>query len=320
MDSQRTIQSPLPVQLAEFDEPRTPLVPLIAVVLAVILAALIGWLFGGHLAKEPPAAQAPTDRIAAVGPIRLDVDGDWMPTRATGELAQMKVQDLAVFAPAAGLPGRTWVARAQADGPTLVPAAVRERLAAPLGKPQRASMAGHAAWSYGTLALRSGAQLELAVLPTAAGMMLVGCEAEKTWWSTVSGCTRSIRAVGGAPAVTPGADLAFRARVRAVVPDLNHARARAGKRLNRARTPGAQQAAALKLAAAHRAAAVALQPVTPSSGPARNVLGRLGATATAYRALAGAAGKHSRARYGKARKRVRKAEAALRTALHRATA
>jgi hypothetical protein len=320
MDSQRTIQSPLPVQLAEFDEPRTPLMPLIAVILTVILAALIGWLFGGHLAKEPPAAQAPSDRIAAVGPIRLDVDGDWMPTRATGELAQMDVQDLAVFAPAAGLPGRTWVALAKADGPTLVPASIRSRLAAPLGKPQRASMAGHAAWSYGTLALRSGGQLELAVLPTAAGMMLVGCEAEKTWWSTVAGCTPSVRAVGGAATVTPGADIAFRARLRAVVPDLNHARARAGKRLNRARTPGAQRVAALKLAAAHRTAASALQPVAPSSGPARKVLGRLGATATAYRALAVAAGKHSRARYGKARKRVRQAEAALRTALSRATA
>lgn len=320
MDVHRTVQSPLPVQLAEFDEPRTPLMPLIAVVLTVILAALLGWMFGGQLAKEPPVAKAPSDRIAAVGPLRLDVAGDWLPTKATGAIAQMDVQDIAVFAPAAGLPGRTWVARARADGPTLVPASVRARLAAPLGKPQRASMAGHAAWSYGVVGLREGGRLELAVLPTAAGVMLVGCEAELTWWSTVSGCTRAIRAVGGATAITPASDLPFRARVRAVVPALNHARTRGAKGLARARTPGRQRAAALKLATAHRAAASRLAPVTPAAGPGRQVLGRLRATAAAYTALARAAGKHSRVRYGKARMGVRRTEAALRIALRRSTA
>jgi hypothetical protein len=320
MDAHRTVQSPLPVQLAEFDEPRTPLLPLLAVILTVLLAALLGWTFGGRLTKDPAVVQAPSDRIAAVGPLRLDVNGDWIPTRATGALTQMGVKDLAVFAPVAGLPGRTWIARGPVDGPTLVPAAVRARLAAPLGKPQLASMAGRAAWSYGTVQLRSGGQLELAVLPTAAGVMLVGCEAEKTWWSTVSGCTRAIRAVGGATTITPGPDLAFRDRVRQVVPSLNTVRARAGKRLAKARTPGGQRVAALKLARAHVAAAAALKPVTPVTGAAPKVIARLGATAGAYKALAAAAGKHNRARYGKARKRVKQAEVALRAALGRATA
>jgi hypothetical protein len=320
MDAHRTIHSPLPVQLAEFDEPRTPILSIVAVVLTVVLAALLGWLFGGRLAKQPPVAQAPSDRIAAVGPLRLDVDGDWLPTPATGALAQMGVKNITVFAPVAGLPGRTWIARAPADGPTLVPAGVRARLAAPLGKPQRATMAGRAAWSYGTVALRDGSQLELAVLPTAAGMLLVGCEAQKTWRSTVSGCTRSIRAVGGATAIAPAPDLAFRNRVRRVVPALNTARVRGSKRLAHARIPGAQRAAALKLARAHRAAAAALRPVTPSSGAARKVVQRLMATAGAYQALATAAGRHARPRYAAARKRVRRAEAALRVVLRRATA
>jgi hypothetical protein len=320
MDAHRTIQSPLPVQLAEFDEPRTPLLPVIAVILTVILGALLGWLFGGHLAQDPPVAKAPSDRIAAVGPLRLDVDGDWTPTRATGALTQMDVKDIAVFAPAAGLPGRTWVARARADGPTLVPASVRARLAAPLGPPQRASMAGRAAWSYGTVALRDGGRLELAVLPTDAGVLLVGCEAQLTWWSTVAGCTRAIRAVGGAAAIMPGPDLAFRERVRTVVPALNQARSRGAKRLARARTPGGQRREALKLATAHATAAAALAPVTPAGGPARKVLGGLRATAGAYAALGAAAGEHARARYVEARKRVRHNEAALRTALRRSTA
>jgi hypothetical protein len=180
--------------------------------------------------------------------LQLELDGAWSPVPAKGELAALGVRNLDVFAPVAGLPGRAWIARAPAGDRTLVPASVRARLTKPLGKPQRTSIAGHTAWSYGTVGLRSGGQLELSVLPTSAGMMLIGCEARKSWWSTVTGCTRSVRAVGGASTVLPSGALPFRARVGRVLSELNRKRLWAGRALLHARTPGGQRAAALRIA------------------------------------------------------------------------
>jgi hypothetical protein len=320
MDVQRTAQSPLPVQLAGFEEPRTQVSQVVAAVLAIALAGTLGWMLGGRLTQEPPVQAAPAERIASLGPLRFDLDGTWAPVPAKGELARMGVRDLDVFAPVAGLPGRSWIARAPAHDRTLVPAGIRARLAQPLGAPQRATVAGHAAWSYGTLALRSGGRLELTVLPSTAGMVLVGCEAANAWWNTVAGCTRSVRALGGATALAPAADVAFRARVGNVVRVLNRKRLWAGRALRRARKPAGQRAAALRLARANRAAATALAPVVPKRGHAADVVRRLGASAAAYHALGYAAGRRWRSRYAAARKRAHRADATLRQALRRATA
>jgi hypothetical protein len=317
MDAHRTAQSPLPVQLAGFEEPRMPVLPVIAAILGIAIAAALGWMLGGRLTAEPPVATAPNDQLASLGPLRFDVDGSWAPVAATGRTG---VRDVAVFAPVAGLPGRTWIARAPADDQTLVPAGIQARLARPLGTPQRAPVAGHAAWSYGTLPLRSGGSLELTVLPTTGGVVLVGCEAATSWWSTVAGCSRSVRAIGGATALKPAANLPFRAHVGKVVRVLNRKRLWAERALLRARTPGGQRAAALRLARAHRAAAAALAPLVPKRGRAADVVRRLGTSAAAYHALGYAAGRHWRARYAAARKRAHRADAALRQALRRATA
>jgi hypothetical protein len=320
MDARRTAQSPLPVQLADFEEPRMPILPVVAALLVVLVAAAIGWALGGQLTKEPPVPAVPSERLAALGPLHFDLDGAWTPVAAKGELADMRVRELRVFAPVAGLPGRTWIARAPATDRTLVPTSIRDRLAKPLGPPQKTIVAGHTAWSYGTLALRSGEQLELTVLPTSAGMVLFGCEASKAWWSTVTGCARSVRAVGGASTVLPSAALPFQHRIGKVVTVLNRKRRYAGRALLHAHTPAGQSAAALRIAAAHRAAAAALAPLAPKSGAPAALLRRLRASAAAYGALGHAAARHDRPRYAAARHRAHRADAALRKALHRATA
>lgn len=310
---------PLTGHLTEDDGPRQPLLPLVATLAAIAVAGLAGWFIGGALSRTPAAPQAPAERTAVVGPLRLRLDGAWSPIAASGALKAMRVQDLSAFAPAAGVPGRVWIARARADGPSLVPGSVRARFAAPPAKPARAVLGGQAAWTYPAAALRGGGRLELTVQPTAAGVLLVGCEAEPSWWSTVAGCARSVRDVGGAATFAPAADIPFRQALADVVVALNAARGGAGKALGRARTAGGQRLAALRLAAAHRAAAAKLQPLA-AGGPGRRLVARLGATAGAYQRLAGAAGHGSRPRYRAARADVGRAEAKLRTALGRAAA
>jgi hypothetical protein len=161
--------------------------------------------------------------------------------------------------------------------------------------------------------------MELTALPTAAGVLLVGCEADKTSWSTVAGCAGAVHAVGGAATLPPSADLAFRQHVKPVVGKLNAKRKGAGRALRRARHARGQRAAAQRLAAAHAAAAKALEPFVPATGPARAAVGRLSASAAAYTDLARAAGRRDRRRYARARRATRRADAGLRTALAAAT-
>jgi hypothetical protein len=292
----------------------------LAAVAAIAVAAALGWLLGGQLHGVATTPQPNADRLAAVGPIRLAVDGAWEPVAAAPALAAMRVRNLAVYAPVAGLPGRVWVARADADAQTLVPAAVRSRIAGPLSAHAKSRLAGAPAWTYAGLPLRDGGMLELTVLPTGAGVLLVGCEAAKAWWSTVAGCARSVRAVAGATLSPPAQNIAFRRRLPGVMTKLNAVRAGAARALHKARRPHGQAAAATRLAKAHTGAAKHLRPLAPAGGAAQRVVARLGASAAAYRALAAAANRHDRRRYKTARKRATRADRALRAALRRAVA
>jgi hypothetical protein len=305
---------PVPASRPDLGESRGRALLIVAALAAVIVAGALGWLLGGALHGDRAAPPAASDRLATVGSLRLLVDGDWVPAPAGKELAATRLSDLSAFAPVPGLPGRTWIARAAADGPALVPQALRARVAS-VPTPEKVTLAGRPAWRYPAMELRSGGLLEVTALPTMAGVLLVGCEAGKTAWSTVVGCGRAVRAVGGAAALAPGADLAFRQHLAAVVTKLNAARAGAGRALKRARHARGQRAAATRLAAAHATAAARLSPLAPATGPARKAVVRLTASAQAYRALAQAAASGSRRRYGKARKATRRADHALTAAL-----
>jgi hypothetical protein len=284
----------------------------------VAIAGTAGWLLGGLLQEDGRAPASATERVARTGALRVLVDSSWTPAAPGRELAAAGLTELSAFAPVPGLPSRTWIAGAPVDGPTLVPASVRARVGT-LPAPEKATLGGHPAWRYPAMELRSGGMLELTTLPTTAGMLLVGCEASKTSWTTVVGCSGSVRAVGGASVLPPASDLAFRERVKPVVTKLNARRTGAGRALRRAGRARGQQAAAKRLAAAHAAAAAALAPLAPASGPAHRAVAQLTVSARAYRALAAAAGQRAPRRYRRARTATRRADRALRAALAAAT-
>jgi hypothetical protein len=295
------------------------LVLALAILAAIAAAGAAGWLGGGVLRSRSAPAPVAVDRLAVVGPLRLAVDSSWEPVAASGELAGTGLSDLTAFAPVAGLPGRVWIGRGEADDATLVPAAVRARLVGDLPAHANASLAGRPAWSYGNLSLRGGGLLELTIQPTAAGVLLVGCEAELAVWSTVSGCMRRIRIVSGAATAAPAADLVFRRRLGPVIDRLNARRAAGGKALAAARTAAGQRRGARALAQAHTQAARALAASAGPTGAPHAVVARLRDAAAAYGALAEAARRRSRARYAHARGSAAAAEKALRVALARAT-
>jgi hypothetical protein len=290
-------------------------------VAAIVVAGLAGWLLGGVLVPDtPPAPVRASAQVAVLGPMRVALDGNWT-TQAPGrDQLAMRLGDLAVFAPTPGLSGRSWVARAAADHPSLVPAGVRARLAQAPPKPTTVRLAGSPAWRYDALRLRSGSLLGLTVLPTAAGVVLVGCEGTPGSWGAVSGCEQGVGVMSGAAVLAPAADLAFRQRIPAVLAKLNAARAGAGRALAAARRARGQARAAAQLAQAHATAAAKLRPLVVAGTPAGRVVRRLNEAAGAYRNVAGAANRRAPRRYAAARGRATKAGAALRTALRQATA
>jgi hypothetical protein len=293
------------------------LVLALAILAAIAVAGAAGWLGGGLLQSRSAPAPVTVDRLAAVGPLQLAVDSGLEPVSATAELAGTGLRDLTVFAPVAGLPGRIWIGRGEADDATLVPAAVRARLVGDLPPHADVSLAGRPAWSYGSLSLRDGGLLELTVQPTSAGVLIVGCQAELAVWSTVSGCVRRVQIVSGAATAAPAADLVFQQRLGPVLDRLNARRAAGAKALARARTAAGQRRSALTLARAHTQAARALAPSAGQPGAPKAVVARLRNIAAAYGALAGAAQRASRVRYARARARAARAEKALQVALAR---
>jgi hypothetical protein len=306
---------PVPTTRPDLAEPRVRRLAIGAALGALVIAGALGWLLGGILHGDNTAPAGISDRLTPIGSLRVIVDGSWAPTPAGKELAATGgLSDLTAFSPLPGLPGRSWVAHAPLDGPTLVPAALGARVTK-LPAPAKVKLAGQAAWRYPAMKLRSGGLLEVTALPTTAGVLLVGCEASPTSWSTVVGCGKGIRAVGGAPVLAPSSSLAFRERLKPVVAKLNARRTGAGHALRRARHARGQQAAARRLAGAHRAAADALSPLAPAQGAERTAVRQLAASFGAYTALAKAAGRRDRRRYGRARAATRRADKALRAAL-----
>jgi hypothetical protein len=296
-------------------EPRVRRLVLIAAVALMTFAGALGWVLGGILHSKHAGATTLSDRVVSAGDARVLVDGNWAPAPAGKELAATAgLTDLTSFAPLPGLPGQTWVARAALDGPTLLPAGLRARVST-LPAPVKTKLAGRPAWRYPAMKLRSGGLLEVTAAPTLEGVLLAGCEAGPASWSTVVGCGNGIHGVTGPAPLVPSAGLAFHARLKPVVARLDAARAAAGGALRRAGRASGQQAAAQKLADAHRSAARALSPLAPAKGAERAAVQRLGAAAFAYRTLAKAAGRRDRRAYGRARAAVGRTNRALRQAL-----
>jgi hypothetical protein len=282
--------------------------------LPLIGAAAVGWLAGGHRA-EPTIAHSPT--VAAphhlrVGPLGVAVPGRWrLRISPTGSAAEAALG--VAYAPSAQQASWNWLGGGPVDDLSLVPASVRKVLAKPPRAPVATRLAGRPAWAYRDLALRTGGRLTIVLSPAASGVLLAGCETRRG--PPPAGCGDGVVSISGARAVPPTPDLALRLRGGPPLQTLQHARAEGASELRAATTGDTQAAAAMRLASAHRLAAMSLAPLAPRTGPGGALLRSLRASAAAYERLAIAARNEQPAAYRRARRQAASSERQLRRAL-----
>jgi hypothetical protein len=276
---------------------------LVAGALAAVLAGGAGWWLGGVSREQTPAPVTPT--VAAVGTLQLELEHAWVRADAAPGLP---VQGAEVFSPARGLAARALLVTGPAADATLIPTALRSELPGDLPAPQRATLGGLAAWTYGPLR-DGGRTLEVTVAPTTAGTLALACSAPSASWTS---CGHGVQAVdtGAAKALAPASDLAFRQAAGPVLERLDRQRVAGRERLSDAR----RAAPATALARAHREAAAALEPFA-AGGATADAVTALRRAAAGYAALAAAGRDRDRARFISARRAVRSADAQLAAAL-----
>jgi hypothetical protein len=122
-------------------------------------------------------------------------------------------------------------------------------------------------------------------------------------------------ALRGGAWLEPGDDLAFRERLPAVVHKLDARRVILRGKLRAAKTRRGQARFAKRLSRAYGNAAASLAPVLPAKGPAVQAVAAMQGSAAAHKDLAAAARNGWPQRYKRAKRSVKRKEAALARAL-----
>jgi hypothetical protein len=278
----------------------------------VAAAAAAGWLLGTVATPEPEAPRPSTEPLR-LGPLTAEVASDWRPVDRARDFAGLDPRAARAFAPNPGLASRAIVALTPAADATLLPPKLRPRLGDALPEPVATRVAGRLAWLYRAPAELSEAPMEVTVIPTTAGVVSIACTSPRASWGVTTGCADGMRrlALGGAHALAPAEDAAFRLRLPAAIERLNRRRSAARRALARSRRAAGQVTAAGALAAANARAAAELAPFAPAPGPAAGVTAGLQASAGAYRRLGRAARQRSPRAYRTASRAVTAAETAV---------
>ena len=283
-------------------------------IFAMLAAAALGWVVGGWIGSDAAPPRAPAAQLSRLGELGVEIDGAWTSAPA----ARSPYATLAgarSFAPVAGAPARVVLGRSDARHRSLIPSAIRAALAEPLPRPVRARLAGRPAWAYPGLRQRDGNMVSLVVAPLTDGNLVLACTASPGLWPIVAGCASGVRSIAGPASVAPSPALAAQRFLPAAIAELNRARRGGAAALRRAHTRRGQAEALRRLARAHAAARRRLAPVLAADSSVTSALAR---SATAYWALAHAAGHNRRVRYRRARVGAKLANARLRRALARA--
>jgi hypothetical protein len=286
----------------------------------LVVTVVAGFLLGRSGGGEKETATA--SNIASAGSIEVGFPDGWRRAPKPLSLPGLELDDRVDLGPASA-PGGEGLAAGltQATGSTLLPQAFVGRLPAP---PRQDAVKLENVDAYRYRGLRPAGftgRLTVYTVPTSNGVATVACAAgtgDRTGFlSRCEAATATLRLTRGR-AFPLGPDKAYERRLQAAITRLGRARKAALQRLRRARTPGGQARAARAAAAAHTSAARSLRGGSPSPaarGLNAAVVARLEEVAAAYRRVAAAARRGSRGAYNRARRNVRRAEAALTRAL-----
>jgi hypothetical protein len=284
---------------------------LIAAAALIVIAAVGGWIVADRLISDPVVVPDQAPLSVRTGSTELLLRPGWEADTALPKLPGVaELPGAKAFAPTDGGSGRMVVAMLPTGAVGELPKATVSALRVPLGSSNRITVAGIRGVGYTALALR-GVKSGLAdvyTIPTAAGILAIGCVAPIDDPLPVGSCPGDIRAVSAhAPAVTDPAQ-ALKLKLPAVMQTLNTVRAAGRTALRSAPTARTQVVPARGLWRAYRAAGNTLAPVAPKTGAAAQLPAAFRDAARAYRALALAAAHHDTPAWKRASARVRAAE------------
>ncbi len=295
---------------------------MLAAVLLAAIAAAAGFVLapGSHRAQ---AGSLALSRTASTGRFSVSYPRAWRPTRATQPAAaSLKLAGVLTLVPNDG-GGALILGTTRATDATLLPPGFAATLIAPpQGTPVNLGASTYR--RYLNLVPRTAAVPETVyALPTTAGTFVASCVAPSSnatlFAATCEHVIGSLR-LKSATALPLTANSTFARSLGGVIGRLNAARTADGQRLETAKRPGDQAAAARRLALAHAAAAAAAGRLAPGPiGAGANVaiVAALHELASAYSELAEAAGHSDRRRYTDAVKAIAQADAALGAAFAR---
>jgi hypothetical protein len=255
-------------------------VPLALVAAVALIAAVVGTIAGGVLRNQPAPVTKSSPKVFEAGGLRVQAPKGWArsaPVGLAGFSHPLWLRNKAAKIDAA-------VELQPAVSPTLLPAGPR-----PVGAPRVQRVGAHVAWRY-RIETSSGAPAIFFVAPTTSGVVTVGC-VDAVGGASERACRglASAVAISGARRLELGQNAAFLSALPDVVGKLNTARDKGQHALTAATGHTAQANAARDLARSYRSAAAALTPLTTGEGEPQAAVHALGATASAYTALADAA-------------------------------
>lgn len=279
----------------------------------VVFVAAVAFLWAHYGLKSKPSPPVALSRQASAADFKVDFPSSWHvePARVASRLS---VTDELALASSGGPDGQLIMSAPAPGAPGALPHGLRSTLGA-VPSPQVVTLGSANFYRYLSVT-PSGARVPESIytLPTTAGTITAVCAAAKPTVSFTSTCERvlsTIRLTSGS-VLSLGVDAGYALALNRILNQLNAVRRSAGSGLRSANVQTRARAASA-LAAAHARAAAAADHLPSGNMSAANpaLVTALTMNASAYRALARAAGKLDVAGYGRAQAQIAAAGQAL---------
>ncbi len=289
--------------------------PWIAMVAALVIGGVVGYLLGKPADEPAPPRAADTGLSSSTtaGALNVRFPGSWERRGEAPTIPGLKLNDQVALGPGASDDQGVVVGMSDATGPLLLPTPFLASLGESLRKGDRVKLGELEAIRYEGLESNGfDGSLTVFAAPTSGGVATVACFAPPgSGQAFRPDCERvaGSLAVDGETALPVGADPAYGKDLDRVVTALNTRRKAGRDVLAKARTPRAQSQAAAALADTYALAGADLRGVAsgPVTAPANDAIAKaLQNGATAYKGLAKAS---KPAAFRRASARVKNAEA-----------
>jgi hypothetical protein len=278
-----------------------------------VAVAVVGFALARYGTSKSTASPPSLDRQASVADFRVNYPSTWRVVPAT-TVPLVPLGDVLTLAADGSSKSRLVMGTQQTSTPASLPA--RLAAAVPPGtRPQVVTLGGASFYRYLNLTPQGQSAPEsVYALPTSVGTITAVCSAPTFTVRFTSSCERvlsTIKLTAG-DVLSIGVDPGYALQLNRILGQLNAVRRSAGPRLRSSRV-GTRARAASALAAAHAQAATATGHISVGRVSSANqaLVTALTHNATAYRALAQAAGKENVSAYGRAEVAVASAGSGL---------